>query len=119
MFGSFWINIIFGIIGFLLVFTLSLSSNIFTTSLIRASITFCLFFLFGYLMRFALHIVTQPNTAKNSTLMTHDDHEEKQIENDESAETENEIPEDLIERTSEFVRELLHEEDQQQPHGKE
>lgn len=54
MIGTFWINIVFGLTGFLIFIINSFSLANMYLSLIKASMAFIIFYLFAYLIRWLL-----------------------------------------------------------------
>lgn len=130
MIGSLTFNFMLALIGFFLVFTVSLTSNVVITSLIRGSFAFVLFFLIAFLIRMLMGMITEDKkgqtgkrAADNNEEKNKSDNEEnnnenfqtdhKDLENDELSNDYNEenSSEDVIKRTSEYVRELMNEDD--------
>lgn len=73
MIGNIKWNLIFGICGAIFTFLINISSNLFTTTLIRCGYVFVSFFLLGFAVRFLLGVVLRSDTSNNA--VTSDDHE--------------------------------------------
>jgi len=59
MIGNFLINLIFGLIGFVLTFLVSFGNNLWTTSLIRGFLGFILWFMLAFVLRWVLGTIFQ------------------------------------------------------------
>ena len=71
--GSIIWNIGFGLIGFVMSTLLSLSSNLWGTSLIRGAFAFIVWFLLAYGIRFVAHLLLSPNPDQNQSNRVHED----------------------------------------------
>ncbi len=76
MAGTVILNVLLGILGFIIVFLLSFSANSMITTLIRSATTFILFFLSGYIFRWMLGYI-QRDTMEATSRSSHDLNEEE------------------------------------------
>ncbi|MBN3526216.1 hypothetical protein [Paenibacillus apiarius] len=72
MIGTIRWNFIFGAVGFVITFFSSWSNNVWTTSIIRGIIAFCIWFALGFALRFIAGILQQPQQEQSSVQETAD-----------------------------------------------
>lgn len=71
--GSIIWNIGFGLIGFVMSTLISLSSNVWGTSLLRGAFAFVVWFLLAYGIRFVVQLLLSPNPEQNQSNTVHED----------------------------------------------
>ncbi|MEH6942152.1 hypothetical protein [Bacillus sp. JJ722] len=109
MIGSYKTNIVFGLFGLLLYGLFSFSLRFPLQSLLNAFITFIVFYLFAYLIRWLLGIALTENNnkdknetveigMKNNSISPEQNHNEKEIVNEEQ-----------ITSVSNYVKDLMRE----------
>lgn len=126
MVGKLWWNLVFASLGGLLVFVLSLVENTISTTLIRSSITFALFFLILFLFRWGLgvasvnHYASAPSESvegsvtnlagedSNSDNSASNENEDLFVNQESGDEAQsNHLSEEEAKKTSEMIRSLL------------
>ncbi|WP_027408709.1 hypothetical protein [Anoxybacteroides tepidamans] len=70
MVGTILFNVLFGIVGFIIVFLLSFSANTLTTAFVRSTISFAFFFLSGYLFRWMFTYI-QKDLTGTAPILSH------------------------------------------------
>lgn len=110
MVGTWILNLIFGFIGFIIVFFSAFTNNGLLTSLIRGLIAYVSFFLIAYVFRWMFHfIMSDPKGNTN--------HDIKQsipmdnIDADQLRHSMDNLTEEDAETVSHYIKELLNEQD--------
>lgn len=117
-----WVtNLLLGLFGFLLVFLLSLNSNTIETSIFRGFVSFLGFYLLGFAITWVIAYVFTDNNNYDKEQHQSNKEGNKNTRNDTAFATNNtnemqtdkapSFEGDVYERTSEYVRDLLKEED--------
>lgn len=73
MHGNVRWNFVLGLLGFVITTLLSLSSNIWMTSLTRGVVAFIVWFAIGFALRFAIHQLLTPSNSASSSQKEKDD----------------------------------------------
>lgn len=115
MAGTGLINIIFGFIGFLIVFISAYTNNSFLTSMIRGLLAFVSFFLIAFLFRWMFHFIMRDpsgNTMKrkeNPSNVRSTTHYESEIE--QIKQSIDSLSEEEAEQAARYIKEMLNEKD--------
>lgn len=114
MFGSIRINFVIAVIGFLFIFAISLISNTLGTSFMRSVIAFIASFLITFGLRFMLNFIFDNSHIEKQTSQDASQKQDHAFDQESTAASETDeekrnVPEDAIERTAGYVRELLQE----------
>ncbi len=128
MVGKLWWNLVFALMGALMVYIFSIGENTLPTTAIRSSGTFILFFLLLFLFRWAIgyasenryevvqrsgreeHVSENEINLETSDTVTHTFTSDEQMLNNQSdgeTESQNELSEEEAKKTSEMIRSLL------------
>lgn len=127
MVGKLWWNLVFALIGALMVYIISIGENTLPTTAIRSSGTFIIFFLILFLFRWAIgfafedrnKVISEQNSqelasmkkASNSTEQTFPQNEKRlHDQSNGESESQNELSEEEAKKTSEMIRSLLDDE---------
>lgn len=106
MVGSYKINIIFGLIGFILFFTTSLSTRNIIENLLQSLFAFIIFYIFTYIFWWLFSLAIKDENVDNDSIIYkkfHQDEEENEIK-----QPSNDIlQEEKIETVTTYVKELL------------
>lgn len=109
--GNWVINLFMGLFAFTITFFMSFGKNLLTTTFYRGTISFILFFLIGYLFRWLLGIATK-EVVLEETVNVNDNQDELTRQDELNIEGENnEFSEDELFKASQYVKELLNEEE--------
>jgi hypothetical protein len=103
MAGTIIINILLGIFGFMIVFLLSFSANSITTTLVRSTVTFVLFFLSGYVFRWMFAYIRKDPAKITSNLSDNMGEEELQ-------QLMKGLTEEEAQKVAAYIRRMLHSE---------
>ncbi|WP_454190593.1 hypothetical protein [Paenibacillus sp. Marseille-Q7038] len=96
MFGNVRINFLAGIIGLIITFFVSFSSNLLSTSLFRAGAAFIIWFLLAFLLRYVLGSVLAPPPDKGGPESLEDGQETKGAQFDVIAPNDDEALKDIL-----------------------
>ncbi|WP_042348888.1 hypothetical protein [Bacillus massiliigorillae] len=108
MIGSFKINLVFGLVGCLLFALFSFSLRFPLVTLLHAGITFIIFYLFAYLVRWLLGIALQENINNDINEMV-ESNPNKSIISEQKSNEEDLLNEEHIASVSNYVKELIRE----------
>ncbi|MBB5323649.1 TM2 domain-containing membrane protein YozV [Anoxybacillus tepidamans] len=103
MAGTVIVNILLGIFGFTIVFLLSFSANSITTTLVRSTITFVLFFLSGYVFRWMFAYIRKDPVKITANLSNNMGEEELQ-------QLMKGLTEEEAQKVAAYIRHMLHRE---------
>jgi len=115
-------NLLLGLFGFLLVFLLSVNTNTIETSILRGFVSFLGFYLFGFIFTWVIAYVFSDNNNYDKDTKHQINKQGNKATGNDTTSTTNNVTEmqsdksptfegDVYERTSEYVRDLLKEED--------
>ncbi|QHE52213.1 hypothetical protein [Pontibacillus sp. HMF3514] len=124
MVGKLWWNLVFALMGALMVYILSIGENTLSTTALRSSGTFILFFLLLFLFRWAIGYAsenhyavaqsyeseetkTYPETSEATAHTFPSDEQMLNNQSDGETESQNELSEEEAKKTSEMIRSLL------------
>ncbi len=124
MVGKLWWNLVFALMGALMVYILSIGENTLSTTALRSSGTFILFFLLLFLFRWAIgyasenyaiaqsseNVTENKTNSEKSEATAHTFTSDEQMLNNHSdgeTESQNELSEEEAKKTSEMIRSLL------------
>lgn len=107
--GNWLINLFLALTAFIIVFTASFHQNLLTTTLLRASFAFIVSFLIGYLFRYLLAVANKDNTIRENNIDNDDELRGKEEVEDLNlnGNEEMELSDEEIYRTSQYVKDLL------------
>lgn len=112
MAGTGLINIIFGFIGFIIVFISAYTNNSFLTSMIRGLLAFVSFFLIAFLFRWMFHfIMREPsgNTMKRKENPSNVPSGHNESEIDQIKQSIDSLSEEEAEQAARYIKEMLNE----------
>ncbi len=128
MVGKLWWNLVFALMGALMVYILSIGENTLSTTAIRSSGTFILFFLLLFFFRWAIGYASEnryevvqgsereetvseselnPETSDAAAHTFTSDEQMLNNQSDGETESQNELSEEEAKKTSEMIRSLL------------
>ncbi len=107
MVGTWTINLLIGMFGFMLVFISAYSLNPLFTSLIRGSFAFVSFFLISYLIRWILHFIIHDTNGNTSKKKSHEIEQSQLNQETTSQQSDESIKDEEAKRAAELIKDLL------------
>lgn len=109
MFGTFRINLLFGLIGLCMSLLLSFSTRFPLQSCLKAGISFVIFYLFAYVVRVLLHISFKEKEQDEASAEVNPSNEEQQQVPERRTEKSESLSDEQVESVSTYVKELMKE----------
>lgn len=113
MFGSWKINLLSGIIGFIFITLNTFSSRFILDSIVKSLAAFSVFYLFAFIVRGLLGIAFSDNVVSNSDEIERSNlqvkSEQQEMNNSEQTSENEQVNEEEIKAVSAYVKDLLKE----------